>query len=388
MVRAEQIPSKKQLSAWVENIIHLNFDRYSSHLYSQSDSSALKVTPVAPVYAEEVKMEDGRIVLRENYRKILEKHPEVLVYGEDAGKIGGVNQTLEGLQEQFGEMRVFDTGIRECTIVGQGIGMALRGLRPIAEIQYLDYLLYAIQIISDDLATLQYRTKGGQKAPLIISTRGHRLEGIWHSGSPMGMILHALRGMHVLVPRNMTQAAGFYNTMLKSDEPALIIECLNGYRIKEQLPDNIGEYTLPIGVTETLQEGSDLTIVSYGSTLRVVQDAMLLLNDVGISCELIDAQSLLPFDIHHDCVKSLIKTNKLVVIDEDVPGGASSYILQQILEVQNGYMHLDAKPVTIAAKAHRPAYGTDGDYFSKPNAEEIYDAIYTMMHEYDPQRFS
>jgi 2-oxoisovalerate dehydrogenase E1 component len=365
-----------------------NADRYNSFLFSNSAHAALQVSEVKPTYSNDSKWVDGREVMQAFFDKKLESDPRVFAFGEDVGKIGDVNQGFAGLQEKYGESRVFDTGIRELTIIGQGMGAAMRGLRPIAEIQYLDYLLYGLQPLSDDLATLQYRTKGGQKAPLIVRTRGHRLEGIWHSGSPMGMILHALRGMHVLVPRNMTQAAGFYNTILKSDEPALIIECLNGYRIKEQLPDNIGEYTLPIGVTETLQEGSDLTIVSYGSTLRVVQDAMLLLNDVGISCELIDAQSLLPFDIHHDCVKSLIKTNKLVVIDEDVPGGASSYILQQILEVQNGYMHLDAKPVTIAAKAHRPAYGTDGDYFSKPNAEEIYDAIYTMMHEYDPQRFS
>jgi pyruvate/2-oxoglutarate/acetoin dehydrogenase E1 component len=332
-------------------------------------------------------MEDGRIILRENYRKLLEKYPEMLVFGEDAGKIGGVNQTLEGLQEQFGEIRVFDTGIRECTIIGQGIGMAMRGLRPVAEIQYLDYLLYALQIMSDDLATLQYRTKGGQKAPLIISTRGHRLEGIWHSGSPIGMILNSLRGMHVLVPRNMVQAAGFYNTMLQSDEPALIIECLNGYRLKERLPDNLGEYNIPLGVTETLIDGSDVTIVSYGSTLRVIEEAIKQLQEFGINCELIDVQTLLPFDINHSIVESIKKTNKVVFIDEDVPGGASAYMMQQVLEDQEAYKYLDAKPLTIAAKAHRPAYGTDGDYFSKPSAEDIFEAIMDMMHEYNPTQY-
>lgn len=365
-----------------------NADRYNSFLFSNSAHSALQVSEVKPSYSHDSKWVDGREVMQAFFDKKLEADPRIFAFGEDVGKIGDVNQGFAGLQEKYGESRVFDTGIRELTIIGQGMGAAMRGLRPIAEIQYLDYLLYGLQPLSDDLATLQYRTKGGQKAPLIVRTRGHRLEGIWHSGSPMGMILHALRGMHVLVPRNMTQAAGFYNTMLQSDEPALIIECLNGYRIKEQLPDNIGEYTVPLGVVETLNAGDDVTIVSYGSTLRVVQDAMQALGELGISCELIDAQSLLPFDMNHDCVKSLMKTNKLVVIDEDVPGGASSYILQQILEVQNGYMHLDAKPVTITAKAHRPAYGTDGDYFSKPNAEDIYDEIVGLMREYDPSRFS
>jgi pyruvate/2-oxoglutarate/acetoin dehydrogenase E1 component len=315
------------------------------------------------------------------------RDPRVFAFGEDVGKIGDVNQGFAGLQEKHGESRVFDTGIRELTIIGQGIGAALRGLRPIAEIQYLDYLLYGLQPLSDDLATLQYRTKGGQKAPLIVRTRGHRLEGIWHSGSPIGMILNSLRGMHVLVPRNMVQAAGFYNTMLQSDEPALIIECLNGYRLKERLPDNLGEYTTPLGVPETLIEGSDVTIVSYGSTLRVIEEAVKQLQEFGINCELIDVQTLLPFDINHSIVESIKKTNKVVFIDEDVPGGATAFMMQQVLEEQEAYKYLDAKPLTIAAKAHRPAYGTDGDYFSKPSAEDIFEAIMDMMHEYNPSQY-
>jgi 2-oxoisovalerate dehydrogenase E1 component len=330
---------------------------------------------------------DGREIMQAFFDIALARDPRVFAFGEDVGKIGDVNQGFAGLQEKYGESRVFDTGIRELTIIGQGIGAALRGLRPIAEIQYLDYLLYAIQPLSDDLATLQYRTKGGQKAPLIVRTRGHRLEGIWHSGSPIGMILNSIRGMHVLVPRNMVQAAGYYNTLLQSDEPGMIIECLNGYRIKEQLPDNLGEYTVPLGVPETLIEGDDITVVSYGSTLRVAEEAVKQLQAIGINCELIDVQSLLPMDINHEIVKSLKKTNKLVVIDEDVPGGASAFILQHILEVQGGYQYLDAKPITITAKAHRPPYGTDGDYFSKPSAETIFETLLEIMHDYHPGLF-
>lgn len=344
----------------------------------------MSVAHVQPVYTDDSKLVDGREIMQAYFDTLLEKDPRVFAFGEDVGKIGDVNQGFAGLQEKYGEKRVFDTGIRELTIIGQGLGAAMRGLRPIAEIQYLDYLLYGMQPLSDDLATLQYRTKGGQKAPLIVRTRGHRLEGIWHSGSPMGMIIHALRGIHVLVPRNMTQAAGMYSTMMQSDEPALIVECLNGYRLKERLPENMGEYTVPLGEPEVLVEGTDCTIVSYGSTLRVIEEAMKHISHLGISCELIDAQTLLPFDVHHACVQSLKKTNKLIVIDEDVPGGASSYILQHILEVQGGYQYLDAKPLTITAKAHRPAYGTDGDYFSKPNAEEIAIAVANLMHEYNP----
>ncbi|HRD38887.1 MAG TPA: transketolase C-terminal domain-containing protein, partial [Bacteroidia bacterium] len=309
------------------------------------------------------------------------------IFGEDSGKIGGVNQGLEGLQAKFGEHRVFDTGIREATIMGQAIGLAMRGLRPIAEIQYLDYLLYALQLMSDDLATVQWRTKGTQKAPVIIRTRGHRLEGVWHSGSPMGMIIHACRGIHVCVPRNMVQAAGFYNTLLEADEPALIIEPLNGYRLKEQMPSNLSEFKMPLGIPETLNEGSDITLVSYGSTLRIAQEAIKMLAEHGISVELIDVQTLLPFDIHHSIVNSVKKTNRLVVLDEDVPGGASAYILQKIVEEQGAYQFLDSAPVTIAAKEHRPAYGSDGDYFSKPSSDDVFDVLYNLMHESNPAAF-
>lgn len=369
------------------NFKEINADRYNSYLFSESAEAALKVQEVKPVFSDESKVVDGREVMQAFFDLAITRDPRVFAFGEDVGKIGDVNQGFAGLQEKHGESRVFDTGIRELTIIGQGIGAALRGLRPIAEIQYLDYLLYGLQPLSDDLATLQYRTKGGQKAPLIVRTRGHRLEGIWHSGSPIGMILNSLRGMHVLVPRNMVQAAGFYNTMLQSDEPALIIECLNGYRLKERLPDNLGEYTTPLGVPETLIEGSDVTIVSYGSTLRVIEDAIKQLQEFGINCELIDVQTLLPFDINHSIVESIKKTNKVVFIDEDVPGGATAYMMQQVLEEQEAYKYLDAKPLTIAAKAHRPAYGTDGDYFSKPSAEDIFEAIMDMMHEYNPNQY-
>ena len=340
-----------------------------------------------PVFDESSKLVDGRVILRDNFDKILSKYPEVLIFGEDTGTIGDVNQGLEGLQEKYGEMRVSDTGIREATIIGQGIGMALRGLRPIAEIQYLDYMIYALQIISDDLSTLHYRTFGKQKAPLIIRTRGHRLEGIWHSGSQLGGILNLIRGVFVLVPRNMTKAAGFYNTLLESDQPAMVVECLNGYRLKEKMPTNIGEFKTLLGVVETLKEGSDITLVSYGSTLRIVEQAAKELTEVGIDAEVIDIQSLLPFDLNHDIVKSVAKTNRLMVIDEDVPGGASAYILNEILNTQNAYAHLDSKPQTLTAQHHRPAYGTDGDYFSKPSAEDIFENVYNVMHEMNPVDF-
>jgi 2-oxoisovalerate dehydrogenase E1 component len=365
----------------------INAERYNSYLFSQSNEAALNITEVKPTFSDESKMVDGREVMQAFFDIAITRDPRVFAFGEDVGKIGDVNQGFAGLQEKHGESRVFDTGIRELTIIGQGIGAALRGLRPIAEIQYLDYLLYGLQPLSDDLATLQYRTKGGQKAPLIVRTRGHRLEGIWHSGSPIGMILNSIRGMHVLVPRNMVQAAGFYNTMLQSDEPALIIECLNGYRLKERLPDNLGEYTTPLGIPETLIEGSDITVVSYGSTLRIAEEAIRQLQGFGINCELIDVQSLLPFDINHSIVESIKKTNKVIFIDEDVPGGATAYMMQQVLEEQEAYKYLDAKPLTIAAKPHRPPYGTDGDYFSKPSTEDVFEAIMDLMHEYNPAQF-
>ena len=383
----QQLSERNELIRFKQQFKEVNADRYNSNLFSESTESALNVTEVKPQFSDDSKSVDGREVMQAFFDLAIERDPRVFAFGEDVGKIGDVNQGFAGLQEKHGESRVFDTGIRELTIIGQGIGAALRGLRPIAEIQYLDYLLYALQPLSDDLATLQYRTKGGQKAPLIVRTRGHRLEGIWHSGSPIGMILNSIRGMHVLVPRNMVQAAGFYNTMLQSDEPAIIIECLNGYRLKERLPDNLGAYTTPLGVPETLIEGNDITVVSYGSTLRVAEEAIKQLQQIGINCELIDVQSLLPFDINHQIVESVQKTNKLVVIDEDVPGGASAFILQQILEEQDGFRYLDAKPITITAKAHRPAYGTDGDYFSKPSAEDIYETLLDMMHEYNPAQY-
>ena len=378
---------RNELAKWITDYTKKIQPKFSSNLFSESDKNVFSVKEVLPTYDENAEQVDARLVIRDNFDAIFSKYPETLIFGEDAGNIGDVNQGLEGMQEKYGEHRVADVGIREATILGQGIGMALRGLRPIAEIQYLDYLLYAIQIMSDDLATLQYRTRGKQKAPLIIRTRGHRLEGIWHSGSPMGMIINAIRGIHVLVPRNMTKAAGFYNTLLETDEPALVIECLNGYRLKEKMPTNIGEFKTPIGVVETLKEGKDITLVSYGSTLRLVEQAAKELLEIGIDAEIIDIQSLLPFDVNHDIIKSLTKTNRLLVIDEDVPGGASAFILQQILDEQNGYKHLDSKPETLAAKAHRPAYGTDGDYFSKPSAEDIYEKVYAIMSEVNPVKY-
>lgn len=379
--------SRAELALWIKNYTEKIQPKFSSNLFSQSDKNVFSVKEVRPTFDDNAEEVDARLVLRDNFDAIFTKYPETMVFGEDAGNIGDVNQGLEGMQEKYGELRVADVGIRECTILGQGIGLAMRGLRPIAEIQYLDYLLYAIQIMSDDLATLQYRTKGKQKAPLIIRTRGHRLEGVWHSGSPMGMIINAVRGIHVLVPRNMTKAAGFYNALLETDEPALVVECLNGYRLKEKMPTNLGDFKTPIGVTETLKEGTDITLVSYGSTLRLVEQAAKELLEIGIDCEIIDVQSLLPFDINHDILKSVMKTNRLLVIDEDVPGGASAFILQQVIDAQNAYDYLDSKPQTLASKPHRPAYGTDGDYFSKPSAEDIYEKVYAMMGEVNPEKY-
>ncbi|MGB4743316.1 MAG: thiamine pyrophosphate-dependent enzyme [Flavobacteriaceae bacterium] len=383
----ENTPEKDQFVQWVNTFFEKNQPKYSSLLYSESSLRATNIQEVLPVFDETSKLVDGRLILRDNFDKILSKHSEVLIFGEDTGMIGDVNQGLEGLQEKYGEIRVADTGIREATIIGQGIGMALRGLRPIAEIQYLDYMIYALQIISDDLSTLHYRTFGKQKAPLIIRTRGHRLEGIWHSGSQLGGILNLIRGVFILVPRNMTKAAGFYNTLLESDQPAMVVECLNGYRLKEKEPSNLGEFRTPIGVVETIKQGADLTIVSYGSTLRIVQQAAKELLEVDIDVEIIDIQSLIPFDIQKDISKSVEKTNRLLIVDEDVPGGASAYILNEILEHQDIYQNLDSKPQMLTAKEHRPAYGTDGDYFSKPSEDDVFESVYNMFHEVDPSSF-
>jgi 2-oxoisovalerate dehydrogenase E1 component len=378
---------KTNVTKWFETAMENNRKRYSTHLFSEDRFSALKVEPVPPVYDNNAKSIPGREILRDNFDHIFANNPRVIAFGEDVGKIGGVNQTYEGLQAKYGEHRIFDTGIREATIVGQGIGMAMRGLRPIAEVQYFDYLLYALQVLSDDLATLTYRTAGGQKAPLIVSTRGHRLEGIWHSGSPLSMVINSIRGMHVLVPRNLTQAAGFYNTILTSDDPALIIEPLNGYRLRERVPSNLGQIRVPIGIPELLKQGTDITLVTYGSCVKIAMDAAGQLQDFGIDVELIDVQSLLPFDINHAIVESLKKTNKIVFFDEDVPGGATAFMMQKVLEEQKGYFYLDAEPKTITAKPHRPAYSSDGDYFSNPNAEDVFDTVYNIMHDVNPFKY-
>tara|TARA_R110002033_G_scaffold1117_8_gene10454 strand:- start:13687 stop:16098 length:2412 start_codon:yes stop_codon:yes gene_type:complete len=380
----ENTEEKSDLINWTANFLAESQEKYSSHLYSEKDNKATNVTAVKPEYNDDIEQVDGRVILRDNFDKLFEKYPNTLIFGEDTGAIGDVNQGLEGMQEKYGKIRVADTGIRETTIIGQGLGMALRGLRPIAEIQYLDYIFYAMSTLTDDLATLLYRTAGKQKAPLIIRTRGHRLEGIWHSGSEMGGLIHLLRGMYILAPRNMTQAAGFYNTLLKSDEPALVIESLNGYRLKERKPKNLGEFCTPIGKVETIKEGKDITIVSYGSTLRIVEKAVKELVEVGIDAEIIDAQTLLPFDIEKDVLESVKKTNRLLVVDEDVPGGCSAYILNEIIEKQGAFKYLDSAPQTLTAKAHRPAYGSDGDYFSKPNREDIFEKVYMIMHEVNP----
>src|SRR5690606_11089820 len=383
----EDGPEKRALREWVDQFLDRNEKLFGSHLYSERALGATTLNAVPPIYSENSEEVDGRVILRDNFDRLFEKYPETLIFGEDTGTIGDVNQGLEGMQKKYGELRVSDTGIREATIIGQGIGMALRGLRPIAEIQYLDYILYGLQTLSDDLATLGYRTVGTQKAPLIIRTRGHRLEGIWHSGSPMGGLIHLLRGIYILVPRNMTQAAGFYNTLLRSDEPALVIESLNGYRLKEKRPENLGEFLTPIGKVELMREGSDITLLSYGSTLRIVERVAEELLEVGIDAEVIDAQTLLPFDLEHRTVESLKKTNRLLIIDEDVPGGCSAYLLQEILQTQWGYRYLNSAPRTLSAQAHRPAYASDGDYFSKPNAEDIFEKVYEIMQEVDPGSF-
>jgi pyruvate/2-oxoglutarate/acetoin dehydrogenase E1 component/TPP-dependent pyruvate/acetoin dehydrogenase alpha subunit len=385
--RGTNSAERTQLMQKYNEIFEVEKDNYSSHLYSQSQWKAENVKEIKPIYSDSSEDVDGRVVVRNNFDKIFEKYPETLVFGEDAGNIGDVNQGLEGMQEKYGDVRVADTGIREATILGQGIGMAMRGLRPIAEIQYLDYILYCLQGMSDDLATVQYRTKGGQKSPVIIRTRGHRLEGVWHSGSPMAGILNLSKGILVLVPRNLTKAAGFYNTMLKSDDPAVIVECLNGYRLKEKQPDNLGEFTVPVGKIEVTKEGKDVTLVTYGSTWRIVMEAADELEKLGISAEVIDVQSLIPFDLTHEIAESVKKTNRLVVIDEDVEGGTSAFILQQILEKQKAFRFLDSDPLTIAANDHRPAYASDGDYFSKPSADDMVERIYAMFNETNPQKY-
>ena len=382
-------PSSKteELQSWTKHYFEQMQPKFSSNLYNETQTSSLHVKPVKVTYDYDATQVDGRIIIRDNFKKLFEKNNKLLIFGEDTGKIGDVNQGLEGLQPIFGVERVADRGIREATIVGEGIGMALRGLRPIAEIQYLDYVLYALQIMSDDLATLHYRTNGKQVCPLIVRTRGHRLEGIWHSGSPMGGLVHNLRGMFVLVPRNMTQAAGMYNTLLAGNDPALVIESLNGYRLKEKLPNNLGEFRVSLGTTEIMRKGKDITIVSYGSTLRILVKAAEELHKMGIDTEVIDIQSLIPFDLRQDIRKSVEKTNRLLIVDEDVPGGGTAYILNELLEKQHIFPLLDSKPKTLSAKAHRPAYGSDGDYFSKPSLDDIIDAAYEMMHEFDPKQF-
>ncbi|MBB6237287.1 pyruvate/2-oxoglutarate/acetoin dehydrogenase E1 component/TPP-dependent pyruvate/acetoin dehydrogenase alpha subunit [Pedobacter sp. AK013] len=380
-------PERNELLAWYKQQDRFNYDRYNSKLHTDGKESPDMIAVVNAVYDEQSKMVDGREVLNACFNENFARDPRLVAFGEDLGNIGDVNQGFAGLQAKYGELRITDTGIREMTIMGQGIGLAMRGLKPIAEIQYLDYLIFALNVLSDDLASLSYRTKGIQKAPVIVRTRGHRLEGIWHSGSPISMILGTLRGMHLCVPRNMTQAAGMYNTLFRADEPAIVIECLNGYRLKEKLPSNVGDFTVPLGKAEVLEEGTDITVISYGSSLRIVQEAAEELSLLGISVEIIDPQTLLPFDTTQVCVNSLAKTSKLLVVDEDVPGGASAYILQKVLEEQKGYFHLDGQPKTLSAKAHRPPFGSDGDYFSKPSVDDVIETIYQMMHDANPAKY-
>lgn len=387
LTQEHQLVQRDHIHQFVHRLKGVLQPKISSHLYSNTAQQLQKIPVVPPTYSNDQSLVDGRIIIRDNFTALFENDPRLLLFGEDVGKIGDVNQGAEGLQDKFGEVRVFDTGIREATIIGQGIGMALRGLRPIAEIQYVDYLLYCLQTLSDDLATYLYRTVGQQKVPLIIRTRGHRLEGIWHSGSPMGALIHLLRGVNLLVPRNMTQAAGFYNTLVKGDEPAIVVESLNGYRLKEEMPKNLGEYTVAIGEVEIVKTGTDITLVSYGSTLRIVQEAALELEQLGISAEVIDIQSLLPFDRSHQIKASVAKTSRVLIIDEDVPGGATGFILQQLIDEQNIYPLLDSPPQTLSAQSHRPAYGSDGDYFSKPSLDDVVEKVYAILHEVNPQNF-
>lgn len=386
-IRSEEAEGKLDLQEWHKKMRHLNKERYSGHLYNNFADSALKVPEVPAEFSENSKQLPGSQIINQFFDKAFEKNPRLVAFGEDVGKIGDVNQGFVGLQEKYGELRVTDTGIREATIIGQAIGLAMRGLRPIAEIQYLDYLMYALQIMSDDLATVHYRSHGRQKAPVIIRTRGHRLQGVWHSGSPLGTLINSTRGIYICVPRNMTQAAGMYNTLIHGGDPALVIECLNGYRVKETLPDNIGEYTVPLGHTETLKKGTDITIVTYGAMCNIVLKAAEDLEKTGISCEVIDLQTLVPLDVNNNIAKSIEKTNRVLFADEDVPGGSSAYLMQQIIEKRGAYFHLDAKPKTIHSWAHRPAYGTDGDYFSKPNPEDVFDYVYGIFMDDDEEQF-
>lgn len=387
LLREDHEQVKTPIRDWLQDLSKINEDRYSSHLYSESAWQVSNISEIPAAFNSDSPMVDGREILQACFDHLLKSDPRFLAFGEDVGKIGDVNQAFAGLQAKYGENRVTDTSIRECTIIGQGIGTALRGLRPMAEIQYLDYIHYALMTLSDDLASLQYRTKGGQKAPVIVRTRGHRLEGVWHAGSPIGMLLHSLRGMLICVPRNMTQAAGMYNTLMQADEPAVVIECLNGYRLKEKMPSNIGEFRVPLGKPEVLKSGKDITIVTYGAMCRIVMDAAKDLDEMGIDVEVIDVQTLIPFDLNHMIVESIKKTNRVIFADEDVPGGASAFMMQHVLEEQKAYFHLDAEPLTISAKAHRPAYSSDGDYFSKPSIEDVVEKAYLMMHESDPSRF-
>jgi len=378
---------KQQLSQWISKQLKIGEELYSSNLHCENSHSAINITPIKPIFSDTSTIITGREIIRNNYHVLLREKPLLTIFGEDVGVLGGVNMSYEGLQNEFGELRVFDTGIRETAIIGQGIGMALRGMRPIAEIQYFDYILYALQTLSDDLACLHYRTRGGQSAPLIISTRGHRLEGIWHSGSPLSMVINSIRGIHVCVPRNMVQAAGMYNTLLEADDPALVIEPLNGYYLKERCPDNIGKYRIPLGIPEILNEGTDITLVTYGACVKIAQEALPQLQSKGISVELVDVQTLLPFDIHHTIRDSVKKTNRVLFFDEDVPGGATAFMMQKVLEEQGAYVYLDSAPRTLSAKEHRPAYSTDGDYFSNPNAEDVFEKIYEIMHEAMPKKY-
>ncbi|HBC79281.1 MAG TPA: transketolase [Bacteroidales bacterium] len=378
---------KEELQGWLKRNYEDAEKSYNTFLYNEMSTSVLKVKPIPPQYSENSPEIPGRQILRDNYDKLFSKYPLLVTFGEDSGKIGGVNQSLEGLQKKFGELRITDTGIREATILGQGIGLALRGMRPIAEIQYLDYLMYALQLLSDDLATTHYRTAGRMIAPLIISTRGHRLEGIWHSGSPMSMLINSVRGVYVCAPRDMTRAAGFYNSLLEGNDPAIVIEPLNGYRLKEKMPDNLGEFRIELGIPEIISEGTDMTVVTYGSTVRIAQEAVHQLAAHGISVELIDVQTLVPFDRNRTILNSLKKTGRILFLDEDVPGGTTAYMMQEVLEKHSGWNYLDSAPRTLTAKEHRPAYTTDGDYFSKPNAEDIFDAVYGMMKEAVPEKY-